>query len=165
VLHSSTAVILNRSGVKWYCLWTALNRVTRELQTDRDGACPSAGNDEPGLENHDGRVRAVLQRIKSRWKYSVHELAEEVHLSQRQLQRLFKKETGARISSLLAEQKLQQAVILLTGSSLSIKEIAYATGYEHPSSFTRAFENRFGRSPKDYRRQNDAPGDEKAAFC
>jgi len=85
----------------------------------------------------------------------VRELAREVHLSRGRLQSLFKKEMGVLISDYLAEQKLQKAARLLRASSLSIKEIAFAVGYEHHSSFTRAFENRFSQSPKQYREQSD----------
>ena len=103
----------------------------------------------------DRRVRAVLAFLAERSVCSVRELAREVHLSRGRLQSLFKKEMGVLISDYLAEQKLQKAARLLRASSLSIKEIAFAVGYEHHSSFTRAFENRFSQSPKQYREQSD----------
>jgi len=85
----------------------------------------------------------------------VHELAREVHLSRGRLQSLFKKEMGVLISDYLAGQRLQRAAHLLKTSSLSIKEIAFSVGYGHHSSFTRAFENRFSQSPKQYRECSD----------
>jgi AraC-like DNA-binding protein len=38
---------------------------------------------------------------------------------------------------------------------MSVKEIAFAVGYEHTSSFIRAFERRFGIAPRTYRTQAD----------
>ncbi len=115
----------------------------------RDGAPISAIRDR--------RIRAVLTLIQSEHAYSVGELAHKVHLTRRQLQRLFKRQTGAVIGDFLVEQRLQRAAHLLSMSDLSIKEIAYTVGYEHHSSFTRAFENRFAASPKDYRHKSDVP--------
>jgi len=52
---------------------------------------------------------------------------------------------------LLAEQKLQRAADLLKRTNMRIKEIAGAVGYEHTSSFIRAFERRFTVPPQAYR--------------
>jgi AraC-like DNA-binding protein len=108
-----------------------------------------------GAEALDRRVRSVLRLIACCSACSVQELANEVHLSAGRLQRLFKQETGSHISDLLAEQKLQKAAHLLSSGVLSINEIAHAVGYNHHSSFTRAFVGRFGRSPRQYRRRCD----------
>ncbi len=45
--------------------------------------------------------------------------------------------TGVGLGHVLTEQRLQKAALLLTGTSMRIKEIAAAVGYEHTSSFTR----------------------------
>ena len=103
----------------------------------------------------DRRVRAVLVFLAEGSVCSVRDLARQIHLSPGRLQRLFKKEMGVLISEYLVEQRLQKAAHLLRASSLSIKEISFAVGYEHHSSFTRAFENRFAQSPKRYRQQSD----------
>jgi AraC-like DNA-binding protein len=91
--------------------------------------------------------------IESQPPRSVRELAREVHLSPARLQRLFKLETGVDVSEALAERRLQQAAHLLAASDMQIKEIAYVVGYEHHSSFVRAFQRRFALSPRLYRQQ------------
>jgi AraC-like DNA-binding protein len=55
----------------------------------------------------------------------------------------------------LSEQRLQRAAYLLSNSYLSIKEITHVVGYEHTSSFVRAFERRFLQAPARYRKQKD----------
>jgi transcriptional regulator GlxA family with amidase domain len=109
-----------------------------------------------GLEHkaRDARIRAVLATIERHPHRSVRELASEVKLSPRRLECLFRNETGANIRDFLIGERLRMAAHLLTTSELSIKEIAYAIGYGHPSSFTRAFERRFVQSPKHYRQQS-----------
>ena len=100
----------------------------------------------------ESRLRRVLQRIESGPPQSVSELAREVRLSPAHLQRLFKQETGVHISDLLVEHRLRNAAQLLSTTDMEIKEIAYKVGYQHHSSFVRAFQRRFHRSPKQYRR-------------
>jgi len=98
------------------------------------------------------RLLRVLERIKSGPPQLVRELAREVRLSPAHLQRLFKQETGVHLSDLLAETKLQNAARLLSTTDMEVKEIAYLAGYQHHSSFVRAFQRRFRQSPKEYRR-------------
>jgi AraC-like DNA-binding protein len=100
------------------------------------------------------RLNKVLDRIESQPACSVSELAGEVQLSPAHLQRLFKQKTGRHLSDLIGEHRLQKASRLLSSTDLAIKEIAHAVGYEHHSSFVRAFQRRFDQSPKYYRQQN-----------
>jgi transcriptional regulator GlxA family with amidase domain len=98
------------------------------------------------------RLRRVLERIEVGPPQSVSELARGVRLSPAHLQRLFKQETGVHISDLLVENRLRNAERLLSTTEMEIKEIAYLVGYQHHSSFVRAFQRRFHQSPKQYRR-------------
>jgi AraC-like DNA-binding protein len=100
------------------------------------------------------RLNKILRIINSQPACSVSQLALEVHLSPAHLQRLFKQTTGLHVRDLIGEQRLQKAAQLLRASELPIKEIAYAVGYLHHSSFVRAFQRRFARPPKYYRQEN-----------
>lgn len=99
-----------------------------------------------------GRISEILKIIESQSPHKISELALEVNLSESRLQHLFKQETGVRLGRLLTEQRLRKAAELLVSTQLRIKEIAAAAGYEHASSFSRAFEQRFAQSPLVYRR-------------
>ncbi len=103
---------------------------------------------------HDKRLRKVVEMIESESLESVHDLALEVNLSASHLQHLFKEQTGVCITQLLSEQRLRKAARLLETGDLSVKEIAFAAGYEHASSFIRAFHRRFAQTPRDYRLRN-----------
>lgn len=110
----------------------------------------------PGLqagELQQERVSKILEAIESGRPCSVHGLAGEFNLSKSHLQHVFKRETGLRLGHLIVEQKLRRAAYLLNTSNLRIKEIASAVGYEHTSSFIRAFERRFAEAPQAYRRR------------
>ena len=104
---------------------------------------------------HEGRVHKILTLIEDQPELSVRELAHVVRMSPAHLQRSFKLVTGTRVSDLLAERRLQKAATLLSASDMPIKQIAYAVGYEHHSSFVRAFQRRFAQAPGCYRHRSD----------
>jgi len=83
--------------------------------------------------------------------FSIGDLATQLHLSASHLQRLFKHETGLRMGEWLITFRLQRAAYLLTNTYLSVKEIARSAGYEHVSSFIRAFERKYVLTPTRYR--------------
>lgn len=116
---------------------------------EHDASSPRRG----AASVHERRLQKVLDMIESQPSCSVSELARAVQLSPARLQRLFKQETGVDVSEALAERRLQQAAHLLAASDMQIKEIAYVVGYEHHSSFVRAFQRRFALAPRLYRRQ------------
>ena len=93
----------------------------------------------------------VLKTIESGTAYKITDLAAQLRMSTSNLQRVFKRETGVRIGEWLSTQRLQKAAYLLTNSYLSVKEIACAAGYEHMSSFIRAFERVYVATPTRYR--------------
>jgi two-component system, response regulator YesN len=103
----------------------------------------------------DGRVRKILETIETGKKIAIRDLALEFNLSASYLQRLFKQETGVAMGEWLSEKRLQRAAHLLGNSYMSVKEIAHAVGYEHVSSFIRAFERRFGQAPVCYRKLSE----------
>ena len=102
----------------------------------------------------DERVQKILRMVESGTTFSTRDLAFEFHLSPSYLQRLFKNQTGVSMGEWLNEQKLQRAASLLLNSFMSVKEVAYTIGYEHPSSFIRAFERRFTQAPAHYRKKS-----------
>jgi transcriptional regulator GlxA family with amidase domain len=125
-----------------------------ESAVPSNGSTPSASvtilpaKSAPATER---RVRRVLEKIETQLPRSVRELARDVQLSPAHLRRLFQQETGRHLSHVLLERKLRHAAHLLVNTDMPVKEIAFAVGYGHHSSFVRAFERGFGHSPKDFR--------------
>ncbi len=105
----------------------------------------------------DKRLRKVIQMIESEELNSVQALAVEVNLSSSHLQHLFKQQAGVCITELLTRQRLRKAAHHLEASDMSIKQIAYAVGYEHTSSFIRAFQRYFAQTPRAYRYRSVRP--------
>lgn len=99
------------------------------------------------------RVLKILQMIQSQPLQRIEDLAREFNLSHSRLEHLFKQETGVSLGQLLTEQKLCRAAHLLLHTNMRVKEIAHAVGYEHTSSFIRAFERHFMQAPRLYRQK------------
>ena len=79
------------------------------------------------------------------------DLAEEMHLSVRQLTRIFSHQFGATFRQVLRQIRLHQARKLLSRTALSIEQIALKVGYSSPSTFYAAFKEDCGMSPRKYR--------------
>jgi two-component system, response regulator YesN len=126
--------------------------LTPDPSMPHTGVAPSPSLQPAMLE---GRVQKILRMAESGASFSIRDLALEFNLSPTYLQRLFKQETGISMAEWISERRLQRAAHLLANSYMSVKEIAHIVGYEHPSSFIRAFERRFTQAPARYRKQSD----------
>jgi AraC-like DNA-binding protein len=126
--------------------------VAVEALASPDGAAADSVFTRP-VALHDNRLRKIVQMIESESSCTVQDLAATVNLSPSHLQHLFKQQMGVCMSQLFTEQRLQKAARLLAETDLSIKEVAYVIGYEHASSFVRAFQHHFKQTPRTYRRR------------
>lgn len=78
---------------------------------------------------------------------SAREIAEEVGISCRQLERIFSKYVGVAPMRYCLELRLDRARNLLLQSEAGIAEIAVACGFSSMSHFSKLFRARFGYSP------------------
>ena len=61
--------------------------------------------------------------------------------------------TGRTFKDLLLEKRLSKAAQLLRETRLTTQDIILAVGYENTSYFYRVFRDRFGVTPRDYRKE------------
>jgi transcriptional regulator GlxA family with amidase domain len=106
-----------------------------------------------GSLKKDRRVQKVVQVLNQDPSRSLPELARNCQISTSRLSHLFKDEIGTNMKSYRLDCRLQVAATMLASTSMPIKEIAYAAGYHHSSSFVRAFKTHLGLSPACYRRR------------
>lgn len=81
-------------------------------------------------------------------------IAADLRISSFYLSHLFSRESGFSLFSYITMIRMQQAVRLLRDERLSIAEVAYAVGYEHPSYFSRVFKRQYGLAPGLWRKKN-----------
>lgn len=82
------------------------------------------------------------------------EIAARAGMSPSAFSRHFKRVTGLTCTQFINRVRLGHASRLLQEETdaMSIAEIAFASGFENLSNFNRRFRERYGRSPRDYRR-------------
>ncbi|MDR1706637.1 MAG: helix-turn-helix transcriptional regulator [Prevotella sp.] len=82
---------------------------------------------------------------------TVQYIAGELHLSPNYLSDMLRVQTGQTTQQHIQNRVIEKAKELLSTTSMSVSEIAYYLGFEHPQSFHRLFKNRTTVSPLDFR--------------
>ena len=82
---------------------------------------------------------------------SVEILAKRTFLSTRQFARTFKGKFGTTAAAFVEEARLAEASKRLSSRAMSIDGVARSVGYASEDVFRRAFERRFGVTPREYR--------------
>jgi len=96
------------------------------------------------------QAKAILKRLLAGQRPGIQDLARELHLSTRTLQRRLT-EQGITFQRLLEETRRELARHYLLHASLELNETAYLLGYEDANSFFRAFHHWEGTSPGQWR--------------
>ena len=86
-------------------------------------------------------------------KISVADMAIAAGLSLSYFTTLFEKKLGMTPRSFLEKVRIEQACRLLQNSELSVKAVAYATGFRDPNYFAKAFRRFVGIAPTSFSRQ------------
>jgi transcriptional regulator GlxA family with amidase domain len=94
----------------------------------------------------------ILQKDPAR-SFTVSSLALEAGINTFKLQIGFKELFNQTIYQYRINLKLEMAISLLEDTDLSIKQIAYKTGFDSRDSLSRCFRKKFNRSPKAWRRE------------
>ena len=71
-------------------------------------------------------------------------------MSKSQASRKIKSLTGMTPNQLIQEARLQKALNNMSQNNKTISEIAYESGFNSPTYFTRVFKKRFGISPTNF---------------
>ncbi|MBV3639615.1 AraC family transcriptional regulator [Bacteroides cellulosilyticus] len=79
--------------------------------------------------------------------------AQRVAVNSTYLNRYFNQEYGCSFLQYLTSLRIEQAEMLLRDSNAEIGDICYNTGFNSPSAFHKAFKNRYGCSPSEWRRR------------
>jgi AraC-like DNA-binding protein len=96
----------------------------------------------------------ALEYIDHKYKDgTLEELAAATGYSTAYLSRLLKSYTGQNFKQLLQTRKLQQAAYYLENTTLTTEKIIEKIGYENSAYFYRKFSEKYGCSPREYRKR------------
>lgn len=83
---------------------------------------------------------------------TLHQTAGMLSVTPQYLSHIFSKNVGISFAKYLCEMRLNHAAELILESNSCITEICYACGYRNLSHFLRSFKERYGVTPKMYRK-------------
>ncbi|MCB0648435.1 MAG: AraC family transcriptional regulator [Saprospiraceae bacterium] len=84
---------------------------------------------------------------------TVEHISNELHISANYLSNSLKSLTGMSTQQHIHEKLIEKAKEQLSSSQKSISEIAYALGFEYPSSFNKLFKRKTEMSPLEFRKR------------
>jgi AraC-like DNA-binding protein len=96
------------------------------------------------------RITGFLERHYDK-KLSVPALCELFNISNRQLNRIFKEETGQTVTERIHQIRIERAKQYLAENDEKVIHVAHRVGYEDPAFFTQLFRRIVGCSPGQYR--------------
>lgn len=93
------------------------------------------------------RLMDATEKVWDRNEYKIKDYCKHIGVSKSQLYREIKNLTGQSPTRFIMEFRLNQAISLLKKKPGSIAEVAYKTGFNNPSYFTKCFKEKFGFLP------------------
>jgi AraC-like DNA-binding protein len=139
-------LVTNAWSIEWRSFTPRAENATVEAELPRLTLPRSS---DPSLrESIEAVVRILMQDVARQWK--VAELAREVGLSARSLQRRLG-DAELSFSRLVRLVRIHEACRLLKDSDASITAIGFCAGFSDSAHFSRDFRASMGLSPSDYR--------------
>jgi YesN/AraC family two-component response regulator len=117
---------------------------------------PNAGEDAVLLASRSEnqfiqKVRSSIEDHLDDASFGVDQLCQDMAMSNSQLYRKLKAQTGLSAQELIQSIRLAHAKTLLKQTENTISEIAYDCGFSDPEYFSRVFKKETGSSPSEYR--------------
>ncbi|WP_171693377.1 AraC family transcriptional regulator [Paenibacillus germinis] len=81
------------------------------------------------------------------------QLSSQMGISNKQINRLFKREIGTTIYNYVISKKIESAKLMLLDTHLTISDIGYKLGYVDPHYFSNLFQSKTGVRPSAFRKQ------------
>jgi len=106
-------------------------------------------------EDYSPCIRNAILFIKNNlsMQLTVSQIAESCFVSKSTLTKHFKKELSTSINEYICDTILAEAELLLSTSNISILELSHKFGFSDQFYFSRKFKEKFGASPREYRKK------------
>ena len=103
--------------------------------------------DKVELSQFEEKLRNVILENISDSYFNVTSLAQEFGLDRTAFFRKIKKELNIGPSKYIQQVRLEVAQKLLNNGGITVSEVAYASGFESLSYFSKTFKNKYGKVP------------------
>ncbi len=107
-------------------------------------------------EGHSAVISQAVVYIHENYtnKLSLKQISEHLHINQSYFSTLFKQEMGATFTDYLNHVRVKRSQHFLLNTKLSLVEVAFHSGFEDQSYFTKVFKKTVGCTPKLFRKRN-----------
>ncbi len=104
---------------------------------------------------HSATIRKVAAYIRRNYmrKITLNDISDHVHFSVSYLSKLFKEEMDINLSNYINLVRVENCKMLLMDRSVPLADIAYMSGFEDQSYFSKVFKKISGMTPGRYREQ------------
>ncbi|MCR1026971.1 AraC family transcriptional regulator [Cellulophaga baltica] len=136
VLVSQIELLLNYSNRYYNRQFITRKNVNHKIMTALDNLLNEHFKMDNGLKNGLPTVQIV---------------SEKLNVSPRYLSDMLRSLTGLNTQKYIQNKVIEQSKDLLSSTTLSVAEIAYKLGFEHPQSFNKLFKTKTNLSPLVYR--------------
>ncbi len=116
--------------------------------------CAREGEGEAACPRMAEQARQWIVRRCLEPEFSAGELARELGCNRDYLNRIYRRAFQQTVSAAINQARMNYSRNLLLNSTLSIKEISLASGYNDETYFRRCFRRRFGTVPHKYRERH-----------
>ncbi len=137
-------IINKRIGLVRFDWLQVIDQLARRVIQGHDTASPLAP-----------LLTAMERDLAQPWRLA--DMARRAGMSERKLRRQFQQEFGESPHACLRRLRLTHAAGLLTESTAKLAVVAEQVGFATPFALTKAFTQYYGKSPREYRKQ-DAKG-------
>ncbi|EDM38469.1 transcriptional regulator, AraC family protein [Pedobacter sp. BAL39] len=104
-------------------------------------------NLETLLDNYYNNEESLISGLPS-----VNAVADQLQLTPRYLSDLLRSLVGLNTQQIIHEKVIEKAKEYLAKDELTVAEVAYHLGFEHPQSFNKLFKSKTSLSPLDYKK-------------
>lgn len=126
------------------------------FDTERSDTTPQRAHVPSLIENKTPRLAKAIKLMERYIEepLSIQQLAKQVGISNRQLERDFKNTLSTTAKAYYSRLRIMRAKQLLTETNLSVTEISLRVGFTSRASFNRSYKRMFNRSPSGERKSN-----------
>ena len=101
-----------------------------------------------------GKAIDTVENNISNYDFTVEDFAKSLNLSRTHLHRKLKSLTNQSATEFIRNIRLKHAIVLMKSGDYRINEIGYIVGFNSHNYFTKAFKKQYGKSPRDFIRDN-----------
>ncbi len=111
------------------------------------------------LDNSKHSVQLMVHYIEANFSkpISLEEISSSVYISSSVARRIFKSHMGKTIHEYLTDVRMKNALLLISESSVKIKDLAVRVGFDNVSYFCMVFSKYYGLTPDQYKRKLRSP--------